>query len=167
MASVSNAAIDRRLSPFRAKYFLRMASCSARVARRQPPAVCSSMKPPTFSSRTRLIFSSCATISSRPTFNYSTRSSSATGSLLTKRIASRAAFSSLASIVINCELRLVDRRVGLGYEYLSEVMALFQRNRAETNELEHAEEDGDQLVAVSSLQAPLQLERRLPLQAAI
>src|SRR5439155_1642862 len=76
MASVSSTAMERRFSPFFAKYLRRTASCSARVASRHPPAVCSIVKPPMFASKFRLISSSCAATESLPSSGKASTSSS-------------------------------------------------------------------------------------------
>src|SRR5258708_5407046 len=137
--------MERRFSPFFAKYFLRIGSCSARVAKRHPPAVCSSMNPPRLASSARLISSSCSITASLPSpANASASSSSFTGSLLTKRMASRAA----------------RNPVGSRDQDLAEILALLQRDAAEPHQLQRAEEDRDQLVAVASFEKPLQTDRR-------
>src|ERR1044071_3737269 len=166
MASVSSAAIDKRFCPLRSKYFFSAGSCSARVAKRQPPAACSSMKPPMFASSVRLISSSWAMTASRPpsSANASARSSVRTGSLLRKRMASmvaRSSLGSMTSVVEQRELRRIDLLLRSRKQDVAEVLALLQGDPAEAHQLERAEEDGDQLVAVAVLQEPLQADGRL------
>src|SRR5258708_36940790 len=135
------------------------------------------MKPPTLASNSRLISSSCASTASRPSsLKASTRSSTFTGSLLTNRIASMAARSSVGSIGIcthkaewpafssaieHLEPGLVHVALGSGYLDVTERISLAKGDPSETHELEHAEEDRDQLDAITAFQEPLQAERRL------
>src|SRR5581483_6931144 len=128
-------------------------------------------KPPMFASKIRLISSSCAITASRPSsVKASTRSSSDTGSLLTKRIAWIAARSSVASIIQclsvieKCEAGLVDLVLRPGQQNFTEGLALLQADSSEAHQLQRAEEDGDELVTIAPFQKPLQADRRLLLQ---
>src|SRR5436309_97614 len=173
MASVSSAASESRFCPLRSKYFFSVGWCSARVARRQPPPACSSMKPPMLASRMRLISSIWAMTASRPpsSANASARSSVRTGSLLRKRMASIVARSSFGSIIPSgvrrpcrrCrsagmagalhtltvveqrELRRIDLLLCFRDEDVAEQLPLLQGDAAEAHQLERAEEEGDQL----------------------